>query len=77
MLTVKEKLLKEIEDLPTDAQEKIFKVVHLMKEEILKPTKKKIKGKNALSDVDRFAIDTGISDLSIQHDHYLYGLPKK
>jgi len=23
------------------------------------------------------AIDTGIADLSQQHDHYLYGLPKK
>ena len=23
------------------------------------------------------AIDTGITDLSQQHDHYLYGLPKK
>ena len=32
---------------------------------------------NALADlVDECAIDTGISDLANQHDHYLYGTPK-
>ncbi|GEM_PF-769983 len=30
-----------------------------------------------LDNIDRYAIDTGIEDFSIQHDHYLYGLPKK
>ena len=27
--------------------------------------------------VDEFQVDTGIDDLASQHDHYLYGTPKK
>lgn len=27
--------------------------------------------------IDEFQIDTGIEDLASQHDHYLYGTPKK
>ncbi len=27
--------------------------------------------------IDEFQIDTGIDDLASQHDHYLYGTPKK
>ncbi len=27
-------------------------------------------------DVERYAVDTGIPDLALNHDHYLYGLPK-
>lgn len=75
--TIKEQLIKEIEDLPSDAQEKILKLVHFMREEILVPEKEKSKDINAISDLDEFAIETGISDLSYQHDHYLYGTPKK
>jgi hypothetical protein len=30
-----------------------------------------------LTELDNFAIDTGIPDLAAQHDHYLYGFPKK
>ena len=41
------------------------------------PEKVKSKDMNALSDMDQFVIETGISDLSYQHDHYLYGTPKK
>ncbi len=29
-----------------------------------------------LSNIDNIAVDTGISDLADQHDHYLHGLPK-
>lgn len=75
--TIKEQLIKEIEGLPSDAQEKILKLVHFMREEILVPEKVKSKDINAISDLDEFAIETGISDLSYQHDHYLYGTPKK
>jgi len=66
-----------IEDLPDDLQEKILKMVHFMKKEILAPRKKTSKKANALLDVDKITIDTGIADLSAQHDHYLYGVPKK
>ncbi len=30
-----------------------------------------------LDQIDRYAVDTGIPDLSYQHDHYLYGISKK
>jgi len=32
---------------------------------------------NALLEVDSLSIETGIADLAGQHDHYLYGVPKK
>ncbi len=75
--TIKEQLIKEIEELPSDAQWKILKLVHFIREEIFMPEKVKSKDMNALSDMDQFVIETGISDLSYQHDHYLYGTPKK
>ncbi len=76
-ISVKKKLIKEIEALPLEAQEKIFKLVCFMKEEIIESKKAKTKVCNALMDVDKIAVDTGIPDLSFQHDHYLYGMPKK
>lgn len=75
--TIKEQLIKEIEELPYDAQEKILKLVHFMREEIFMPEKVKSKDINAISDMDKIVIETGIPDLSYQHDHYLYGTPKK
>jgi len=27
--------------------------------------------------ISSLAVDTGIEDLSIEHDHYLYGIPKR
>ena len=32
---------------------------------------------NPLLAIDNWAVDMGINDLSEQHDHYLYGVPKK
>jgi hypothetical protein len=75
--TVKKQLIQEIEDMPDELQEKMLKLVHVMKKEILTPKGKKSKGVNALLDIDKITIDTGISDLSVQHEHYLYGVPKK
>lgn len=75
--TVKQQLIKEVEDLPAELQEKMLKFVHFMKEEFISPKKRKSKGANALLDIDKITIDTGIPDLSYQHDHYLYGVPKK
>jgi hypothetical protein len=54
----------------------MLKMVHFMKNEILAPKKRNTKKANALLDVDKITIDTGITDLSSQHDHYLYGVPK-
>jgi len=75
--TIKKQLIQEIEDLPDELQEKMLKMVHFMKKEILAPKKKITKKANALLDVDKITIDTGITDLSYQHDHYLYDVPKK
>ncbi|HEX9971732.1 MAG TPA: hypothetical protein VGD14_06640 [bacterium] len=30
-----------------------------------------------LESVEDYAVDTGIEDFSINHDHYLYGVPKQ
>jgi hypothetical protein len=73
--TLKDRIIKEIEDLPSELQEKIIKLVHSMKKDLL--VSKKPKKMNALSDLDKIALETGIPDLSYQHDHYLYGSPKK
>ena len=78
-MTVQQQLIKEIEGLPLDAQKKVLKLVHFVKEELFPAQVKKAKGKgaNALADIDNIAIETGISDLASQHDHYLYGVPKR
>ena len=34
-------------------------------------------GKSLMELIDEFQVDTGIEDLASQHDHYLYGAPKK
>jgi len=78
-MTFKQQLIKEIEDLPLDVQEKVLKLVHFVKEEIL-VLREKIsteKKRNALADVDMIAIETGIQDLAEHHDHYLYGVSKR
>jgi len=76
-MTVKQQLMKEIEDLPLDAQEKVLKLIHFVKEEIFVLIEKisTEKKRNALADVDKIAIETGIQDLAEHHDHYLYRTP--
>lgn len=77
--TVKQQLIKEVEEMPDEIQEKVLKLVHFIKEEILvePPKKKRPKRKLTFANLEDIAIDTGISDLASQHDHYLYGVPKK
>ena len=79
IMDIHQQLYEEIEALPLDAQEKILKMVHFLKTEILTPVKSKPrkKAKTSLADLDVLAVDTGISDLAAQHDHYLYGSPKR
>jgi hypothetical protein len=78
-MNIQQQLYEEIESLPLDAQEKILKMVHFLKTEIFSPVKSKPrkKTKATLADLDLMAVDTGISDLAVQHDHYLYGSPKR
>jgi len=77
-MAVKQQLIKEIESLPPDAQEKVLKLVNFIKEEIFVSYEKisKDKKRNALAEVDKIAIETGIQDLAEHHDHYLYGVSK-
>jgi len=78
-MNIQQQLYEEIESLPLEAQEKILKMVHFLKTEILPPVKAKTrkKAKASLMDLDLLAVDTGIPDLAAQHDHYLYGTPKR
>lgn len=78
-MSIPQRLVKEIEGLPADFQERILKLVHFIKEEFLVNKKGESERKkiNALLELDKIAIETGISDLASQHDHYLYGVPKK
>jgi hypothetical protein len=77
-MNIQQQLYHEIETLPLDAQEKVLKMVHFLRTEILTPVKSKPRKKQltTLADLDSMAIETGISDLAAQHDHYLYGTSK-
>ncbi len=78
-MSIQQRLIREIESLPVDLQGRILKLVHFLKEEFLLSRRKEPEreGINALLEVDKIALETGISDLARHHDHYLYGLPKK
>lgn len=78
-MTVQQQVIKELEEVPPEAQETILKFIRFFKNEILITTRAKRGRKkiNTLVDVDKIAIDTGIPDLADQHDHYLYGVSKK
>ena len=69
-----EKIKKEIDILPTDMLDEIEKFI-----KSLKMRKKTSRERTALlSELADIAVDIDIpSDFSKQHDHYLYGLPKK
>ncbi len=71
-MNIQQQLYQEIETLPLDVQEKILKMVHFLKTEIFIPVKSKPKKKHltTLADLDLLAVETGISDLASQHDHY-------
>jgi hypothetical protein len=78
-MSVQQQLVKELEEVPPEAQETILRFIRFLKNEFLYLPKKTDKGGGLqnLCDLDNIAIETGISDLAEQHDHYLYGVPKK
>lgn len=78
-MTIQQRLMKEIEGLPLDFQERILKLVHFLRQEFFITPQRDSESKkiNALVEVDKIAVETGISDLALHHDHYLYGIPKK
>lgn len=78
-MSVQQQVIRELEDIPPESQEKILKLIRFLKNELLYLPKQENDKKNTqtLLALDSLAIDTGISDLAEQHDHYLYGVPKK
>lgn len=69
-----EKIKKEIDILPADMLEEVEKFIKSLK------TRKRNSRKKStlLSELADIAVDLDIpSDFSKQHDHYLYGLPKR
>ena len=69
-----EKIKKEIDILPVNMLNEVGRFIQSLK------TRKKNGRKNSslLSELADIAVDVDIpSDFSKQHDHYLYGLPKK
>ncbi len=61
-----------------DFQEGRSVIITFLDEEIKEPLTNKRNGAKSLEDlIAECEVDTGISDLAEQHDHYLYGKPKK
>lgn len=66
-------ILQELKSFPAEKLPLLLRLVRLLKEEsppVSEPSA------NALQDVDEFAINTGISDLALHHDRYLYDLDR-
>lgn len=69
-----EKIKKEIDVLPFDMLTEVEKFIKNLKTR-KKPVRKK---STLLSDLANIAVSVDIpKDFSKQHDHYLYGLPRK
>ncbi len=64
-------ILQELKDFPAEKLPALLRLIRFLKEESLPPPKHTA---NALQDVDDLAIKTGIADLALHHDRYLYGL---
>ncbi len=53
-------------------------IITFMDDDLRKNVPKRKNGSQSLEDlISKCEMDTGISDLASQHDHYLYGTPKK
>jgi hypothetical protein len=71
------KLVKEIEALPSDRLSEIEALIKALK---IKKTHKRPAGEKPYSvfdEIDEVATDVGVRDLARNHDHYLYGAPKR
>lgn len=69
-------ILRELRGISHAKLPAVLKLIHLVKDELLSVSKQKKKRANAMVDVDKFAIETGITDLAKNHDHYLYGVER-
>lgn len=70
------------DNLPGD---RLQQEIREMEEELKKEAEKKkiekveidLEWMEFLENIDEYAIETGIEDLAENHDHYLYGTPKR
>ena len=60
-----------------DFQEGKSVIITFLDEDVLISSEKKNEAKSLEDLIEECAVDTGIEDLASQHDHYLYGKPKK
>lgn len=60
--------LLEPVDLPADTPLEII---------VKKKPRERIRSQDAWDSLGENAIDLGVNDLAEQHDHYLYGVPKR
>ena len=78
-----EKFLLKLRELPEEKRAEVMDFIDFLRALRKKRTRKVMFKKdkdsaiNALLEVDKIAIETGISDFAYQHDHYLYGTSKK
>jgi hypothetical protein len=62
----------------TKADEGRSVMITFVDDEPVPPIRSKENGSKSLEDlIAECQVDTGITDLASQHDHYLYGKPKK
>ncbi len=66
-------ILQELKGFPSEKLPLLLRLIRLLKEEGLSVSKAPA---DALQDVDSFAIKTGIADLALHHDRYLYDLDR-
>jgi hypothetical protein len=77
---VEENLAKAYKKSPIQLKDQLRQYLHSwLKQHLSKEmeSEKKDPWVEFLDKIDEYAVDTGIPDLSYQHDHYLYGVPKK
>lgn len=66
-------ILQELKEIPAEKLPKLLQLIRLLKEEISSTQKMTA---NALQDIDDLAVSTGIPDLAVNHDHYLYHIDR-
>ena len=85
MTALLEQTMAKIQQRPSVEQDAIAKYLDKHVDEIVAKIEEGVsKGQQAIEDdpwdnldFDQIAVDTGISDFAENHDHYLYGVPKR
>ena len=73
-MTIKELIQAELERIPEEELEQVY---HLIRE-FNEKTNESASDWDALGDLlEECKVETGVNDLSYQHDHYLHGTPKQ